>query len=234
MPLCVPAGFVFAPAMQQIQNRVAPLGVGPVIRGRINETTPPLFGDFREIPLLCDVTAWHILGSVELGIGRGNLDSAVLPIRPEERHGRGVCHRGAVNINAVVMEAYHQGRRGGAPKTIRAFGHAEPWPDAHSNLLRAGSGNAKHYAIVRIDTRVLGLGNIQRRGPAMPKVVIIVVAMPLTAGSGSPRSIVSRVERSFHGIPMFFSIRSTTLRALTTVASNRDLRHRSVASEFPS
>ena len=36
---------------------------------------------------------------------------------------------------------------------------------------------------------------------SMPKVVIMVVAIPFTMASGLPTLKVSRVDRSFHGIP---------------------------------
>jgi hypothetical protein len=79
VPLPVPAGFVFTPAMQQVQDRVTSFGVRRIVRRRVDERSSPLRCDLGVIPLLAHVTMGDIFSLVEIAIRLGNFDPAVLP-----------------------------------------------------------------------------------------------------------------------------------------------------------
>jgi hypothetical protein len=59
-----PAGFILAPAMEQVQDRVAPRDVRPIARWCVDEAAAPLVSDRRKIPLFAHVTVRHILGVI--------------------------------------------------------------------------------------------------------------------------------------------------------------------------
>ena len=161
VPLGEPAGLIFAPAVQQIQNGIARFGVGPVVRRRVDETAAPLGGHLGEIPLLADAAARYILGAVVVhGVGLGDLDSAILPAGSEEGHGGRVGDRGSIDPKAVVVESDYQRRGGHGPYAVGAFGHLESPPDADGHLLGVRGRDAKHRPVVRIDARVFGFGDV--------------------------------------------------------------------------
>ena len=100
-----PAGFIFAGAVLEIEDRVA-LGGGGVVVGRgVDEGAAPGFLNFGEVGLDTDGAVGHVLGGVEVAVGVGDVDGGEPFGDAEEGLGAGVVDGGAVDEDCVVVEA---------------------------------------------------------------------------------------------------------------------------------
>jgi fructose 1,6-bisphosphatase len=105
MPLRIPALFVFAPTVQQIQNRIARLPAVIVRRG-VDVAAAPLAGDLGIIPTLAHLAVRHVFGEVVVYIRRlGNFDPAVFPAGTEKCAASRVSHRDAIHDQRVIVES---------------------------------------------------------------------------------------------------------------------------------
>ena len=159
-----PARFVFPAAVLQIQNRIARLRVGIVVRRSVDEGAAPLAGDLGQVRPDAHLSVRHILVGIVVDALLRHFDSACILAGAVEGVTGRVVHRHAVDDQLIVVEARNQRRSGDAPHSVRPFRHVMTAGQRNLDLLRIGGFELEGHAVIAVDSGILGAQDVGGRG----------------------------------------------------------------------
>ena len=154
--LVAPGGFILAPAVLQVQHRIA-LGLVLVVVGRrVDKGTAGGVGALRGEENLLHSAVGNVLEGVEVLVVGGDFDAAFPASRTVEVQGAGIVECSPINREMVVVEAFIQRplpwcqpRRRLRPLERRSLTSAQ----THADALGLGRDDAKSSVALGVDLR---------------------------------------------------------------------------------
>ena len=127
MALCGPTLFVFGVAMLEVQDGIFLVRVLLVFRGQIDVAVTHAFRGLGPVVFLFHRPLGHVLDLPEIHVGGRNFDAAAPTAGAEEIEAAGIGHRGAVDIQLIVVEADILGIGRAGPYAVLILGHLVPF-----------------------------------------------------------------------------------------------------------
>ena len=126
MALRGPTLLILGVAMLEVQDRVFLIQVLLVLRGQIDEAVPHALGRLGPVISFFDDTLRHVLDLPEIHVGGRDLDAAAPAAGAKEIDAAGIGHRGAVDIQLIVVESDILGVGRTGPDAVLILGHFVP------------------------------------------------------------------------------------------------------------
>jgi len=165
--LVAPGGFILAPAVLQVEHRIALGRVLVVVGRRVDKRAARGPGALRGEENLLHSAVGHVLEGVEILVMGGDFDAAFPTRGAVEVQGAGVVECSPIDREMIVVKALVQRScRGAHPGAVLGLGQggAPASAQAHADALGLGRDDAESGVALGVDLRVLLARLIGGRG----------------------------------------------------------------------